>query len=156
MAIAVLDEALVRTLPSTPDEQETSPGPEPDSPSSLIVVCLTVLLPDATLHGGREHDILAKSAWQDTAEWAAFGEPALAKEYLHISKEPYARVPTDSEIDEIIELATAAVDDPHAEDRNALEQEGLSATLLNGVWVIDDAFHNPRRMAARVTNLVSC
>ncbi|MGW4057795.1 hypothetical protein ACWEGE_05925 [Amycolatopsis sp. NPDC004747] len=146
---------LTRTLVPDAAEQEDVPGQALDFVSSLIAVCLALLLQDATLHGGREHDIIAREAWTDAAELAAYADPKLAEEYLHVPDKPYARVPTWSEVETVIDLAATAADDLHAVDRAALENEGLPARMIDGVWVIDGEFRNPRRMAARVATLVT-
>ncbi|MEW2507924.1 hypothetical protein AB0878_46425 [Amycolatopsis sp. NPDC047767] len=146
---------LTRTLVPDAAEQEDVPGQALDFVSSLIAVCLALLLQDAALHGGGEHDIVAKAAWTDAAELAAYADPKLAEEYLHVPDKPYARVPAWGEVETVIDLAVTAADDPHAVDRATLENEGLPARMMDGVWVIDGEFRNPRRMAARVATLVT-
>jgi hypothetical protein len=146
---------LTRSLVPDAADEEDVPGQALDFLSSLIAVCLALLLQDAGLHGGGEHDIIAKAAWVDAAELVAYADPALAEEYLHAPDKPYARVPTWSEVEAVIDLAATAADDPHAHDRAALASEGLPARMMDGVWVIDGEFRNPRRMAARVAALVA-
>ncbi|MBE8519387.1 hypothetical protein ILP97_18045 [Amycolatopsis sp. H6(2020)] len=148
-----LSDLTCTLVPDAADEDV--PGQALDFVSSLIAVCLALLLQDASLHGGGEHDIIAKAAWTDAAELAAYADPKLAEEYLHVPDKPYARVPTWSEVETVIDLAATAADDPHAVDRATLESEGLPARMMDGVWVIDGEFRNPRRMAARVATLVT-
>ncbi|MFI5563364.1 hypothetical protein ACIA2T_29125 [Amycolatopsis japonica] len=145
---------LTCSLVPDADEQSIIPGQALDFLSSLMSACLALLLQDATLHGGGEYDVIAKSTWACTAELVAYADPELADEYLYAPDKPYARVPTWSEVKGVIDLAATAADDPYAEDRAALEQEDLPAEMLDGVWVVDGTFHNPRRVAARAATLV--
>lgn len=140
-------------LASTPMDAEDVPGRALPFLASLIAVCMALLLHDATLHGGNEHDLIAKTAWAHTRQWAAFAEPTLVEGYLYQPDQPYAQVASETEVHAVIDLAMAAEDDPHAELRTAFEQEGLTVHLIDGVWVVDNDRRNPRRQAARVATL---
>lgn len=122
--------------------------------SSLIAVCLAQLLQDARLRGGSEADAVARAAWGQAQEWAAFAEDKHVERFLQASTEAGARVVTAGEVQEVVELAMAAADDQHAELLAALEAEGIAAELINGVWVIDGDFRNPLRVAARASTLI--
>lgn len=144
---------VVVTLASTPLDTEDVPGQEQSFLASLLAVCLALLLQDATLHGGGTRDLIARTAWVEARKWAAFAEPALVERYLYLPKQPYAQVASDTQVQAVIDLATEAEDDPHAELRATFEQEGLTVHLIDGVWVIDDDRRTPRRHAARVATL---
>jgi hypothetical protein len=144
---------LVAALVAGESTDADVPGQAESFLASLVAVCLALLTRDASLYGGGERDLIAQKAWNDAKECAAFAEPELVEGYLRQPAQPYAQVATATEVQAVIDLATEAADDPHAELRAALEQEGISATLIDGVWVIDNDHHNPRRQAARVATL---
>ncbi|MET9629468.1 hypothetical protein ABZX92_18600 [Lentzea sp. NPDC006480] len=121
--------------------------------SSVIAVVLAQLLQDARLRGGSEADVIARSAWEKAQEWAAYAEDRHVERLLHASTEAGARVVTESEVQEVVELATAAADDQHAETIAALETEGFTAEIMNGVWVVEGDFRNAVRAAARAITL---
>ncbi|WP_186762878.1 hypothetical protein [Lentzea tibetensis] len=139
------------TTSLVPGEDETRDDGEL---SSLIAVCLAQLLQDARLRGGSEADAVARAAWEQAQEWAAFAEDKHVERFLQASTEAGARVVTAGEVQEVVELAMAAADDQHAELLAALEAEGITAELMNGVWVIDGDFRNPLRVAARASTLI--
>ncbi|EHR58960.1 phospholipase D-like domain-containing protein [Saccharomonospora cyanea] len=144
---------IIRSLSPSDDECRTTPSQALSFMSSLTAVCLTLLCQDANLHGGTEHDLIAKAAWNSAREWVPFAEPELVENYLYLPNQPYARVASHAEVTALIELATAAADDPHAELRAAFENEGLAVQHIDRVWVADGQFHNPRRIAARIATL---
>jgi hypothetical protein len=144
---------IVTALASTPMDAEDIPGHAQPFLASLIAVCLALLRQDATLHGGGEHDLIARAAWAQARGWAAFAEPALVEGYLYQPEQPHAQVASETEVQAVIDLAVEAEDDPHAELRTAFDQDGLAAVLMDGVWVVDDDRRNPRRQAARVATL---
>ncbi|KJK51668.1 hypothetical protein UK23_05980 [Lentzea aerocolonigenes] len=144
---------LVCALVPSDDEERESPGQLLGYQSSMIAVCLGLLLQDASLHGGSEHDVIARSAWDAAGDWAAYAEPELVEEYLYVPDQPYARVASAAEVTAVIDLATAVIDDPDAALRDAFEREGLPARKIRGVWVVDGEFRNPRRIAAQVATL---
>lgn len=144
---------LVHALLPADEETNALPGRTISYQCSLTAVCLALLFQGASPHGGGEHDIIAKAAWEAGRESAAFADRRLAVEYLHRAAQPHARVVSESEVDEIIHLAEAAVDDPRAEVRAAFAQAGLPARLVDGVWVVDGEFRNPRRTAAHAATV---
>jgi hypothetical protein len=146
---------LVRALVPTDAEDQASPGQVMTYQTSMIAVCLALLLQDASPHGGGRHDAIAKTAWDTAGEWAAYAEPALVTGYLHVSEQPYARVASEAEVAAVVDLAMAAADDPHAELRDAFDREGVPATFVDGVWVVDGEFRNPRRVAAQVATMAT-
>lgn len=119
----------------------------------MTAVCLALLFQGASPHGGGEHDIIAKAAWEAARESVAFADRRLVVEYLHRAAQPHARVVSESEVDEIIHLAEAVVDDPRAEVRAAFAQARLPTRLVDGVWVVDGEFRNPRRTAAQAATV---
>lgn len=144
---------VVQSLPPTDDEYRTTPSQALSFMSSLTAVCVALLTQDANLHGGGEHDVVARAAWNPARDWIPFAEPQLVEAYLYLPEQAHARVASHSEVAAIIDLATAAADDPHAELRAAFEHEGLPVQHIDGVWVADGQFHNPRRIAARIATL---
>ncbi|NKE61180.1 hypothetical protein FXN61_32170 [Lentzea sp. PSKA42] len=64
-----------------------------------------------------------------------------------------ARVVSTSEVEEIVELAMAASDDPLADALEALAQDGLHVERINGAWVVETG-RSPLRAAARVATLL--
>jgi len=144
---------VVAALPPTDEEYRSTPSQALSFMSSLTAVCLALLFQDANPHGGTEHDLIAKAAWNSAREWAPFAESHLVEAYLYLPEQAHARVATQTEVETVIELATAAADDPHAELHAALEHEGLPVQLIDGVWVADGEFRNPRRIAARIATL---
>ncbi|WP_309116498.1 hypothetical protein, partial [Saccharothrix sp.] len=144
---------LVHALLPDDDETDALPGRTISYQCSLTAVCLALLFQDASPHGGRERDIIAKAAWEAAREFVAFADRRLAVEYLHSAAQAHARVVSESEVDEIIHLAEAVVDDPRAELRAAFAQAGLRAQLMDGVWVVDGEFRNPRRTAAQAATV---
>ncbi|MFI9812556.1 phospholipase D-like domain-containing protein [Saccharothrix variisporea] len=144
---------LVHALVPDDDEADDVPGRAISYQYSLTAVCLALLFQGATLHGGGERDVIARAAWEAGRESAAFADRRLTTEYLHEATQPHARVVTESEVENVIALAEAVVDDPHAEVRAAFEQAGLSVRLVDGVWVRDGDFRNPRRAAAEVATI---
>jgi hypothetical protein len=144
---------LVRALVPTDEEDRESPGQLMAYQTSMISVCLALLFQNASPHGGGEHDVIAKAAWDAAGEWAAYAEPALVAGYLYVPQQPYARVATSAEVTAVVDLAVAAADDPHAELRDAFERAGLPVAHIDGVWVVDGEFRNPRRTAAHVATM---
>jgi hypothetical protein len=148
-------ERIVAALVAVEPTDADVPGQTESFLASLVAVCLTLLTRNASLHGGTERDLVAQKAWDAAKECAAFADPGLVEGYLRLPAQPYAQVATATEVQAVIDLATEAADDPHAELRAALEQEGIPATLRDGVWVIDNDHHNPRRQAAYVATLAT-
>jgi hypothetical protein len=146
---------ILTALVASESAEADLPGQTESFLASLVAVCLALLTRDASLHGGSERDLIAQKAWNTAKEWAAFADPELVEGCLRQPAQPYAQVATATEVKAVIDLATDAADDPHAELRATLTQEGIPATLINGVWVIDNDHRNPRRQAARVATLAA-
>ncbi|MET0134803.1 MAG: hypothetical protein ABW215_14570 [Kibdelosporangium sp.] len=145
---------LVHAIVPTEDDQAEATGDELDEANALIAIGLALLLQGANLHGGAGADLIAKSAWDECQEWAAYAEESLIDRYLVHSTQLHAVVTTESEVQAVVELAMAAADDPNAELVAALEAEGFHAELMDGVWVIDGDFRTPLRAAARAATLI--
>jgi hypothetical protein len=145
---------LVHALRPSEDEQARASSEQMSELSSLVAICLALLLQEANLHGGAGADVIARSAWDEGQEWAAFAEEEVVAKFLTPSTQVHARVATESEVQAVVELALAAADDPHAEVLAALSAEGLNAELMDGVWVIDGDFRTPLRVAARAATLI--
>jgi hypothetical protein len=144
---------VVKALVPTEDELGHTPGQAQTYVSSLIAVCLALLLQDANLLGGNAHDAIAKDAWDSAGELPAYADVSLAEGYLCVPEQAYARVATAGEVSDVVDLAMTAADDPHAELRAAFELDGLDVREMDGVWVCDGDFRNPRRVAARIATL---
>lgn len=143
---------VTQALAITPDEDRHAPGDALSYTSSLIAVCLALLGQETTPGSGDETDLIARAAWRSVGEWAAYAELELVRGYLYPPEQPYARVAAESEAEAIIALA--AEGDPRAELQAVLEAHDLPATWMEGVWVADGTFRNPRRIAAHVATLV--
>jgi hypothetical protein len=145
---------LVGALVPSKEEQDETPNRGMAYLSSLIAVCLAMLLQNASLHGGAERDVIAKAAWDHGHEWAAFAEEQIVDAFVHSSAQADARVVTTTEVRDVVELAMTAADDPHAEALATLEAEGITAQRIDGVWVVDGTFRNPLRVAARAVTVI--
>jgi hypothetical protein len=144
---------LVHVLPPTDEEYQDLPGQAVDVANSLTAVCVALLLQDASLSGTHEHDRIARTAWQRTRNWIAFADPHLMADYLYPPNAEHARVAGEAEITSLIEFTTDAEDDPDALLRMAFQNADIPATRLDGAWVVDGAFRNPRRFAARTATI---
>ncbi|MFB9301959.1 hypothetical protein [Kibdelosporangium philippinense] len=145
---------LVHALRPTEDDQSSASGEQLDELYALIAIGLALLLQDANLHGGAGADLIARSAWDEVQELAAFADESVVDKFLVHSTQLHARVATESEVQSVVELAMATADDPNAEIIAALEGEGLQAELMDSVWVIDGDFRTPLRAAARAATLI--
>jgi hypothetical protein len=121
---------------------------------ALVAVGLALMSETATLHGGRQQDLVFQRTWGAVGKWAAQAEPDLIDHYLYQPAQTYSRVTDRQDVDAVIELATAALDDPHALLRAALEAEGVDADCIDGLWVSDCGSAKPRGYAARVATLI--
>lgn len=144
---------LVQVLPPTDEEYQNLPGPAVDFANSLAAICVTLLLQDASLSGTDEHDRIARTAWLRTRNWIAFADPNLVADYLYLPSAEHARVAGEAEITSLIEFTTDAEDDPDALLRMAFQNADIPATRLDGAWVVDGDFRNPRRFAARTATI---
>jgi hypothetical protein len=148
-----LRDLLCALWPSDEDQTNASSEQLADL-SSLIAIGLALLLQEANLHGGAGADLIARFAWDECQEWAAYAEEPVIARFLVPSTQPHARVTSESEVQAVVELAMAAADDPNAEVIAALDAEGFHAELIDGVWVIDGDFRTPLRVAARAATLI--
>ncbi len=144
---------LVQVLPPTDEEYQDLPGLAVDFANSLAAVCVALLLQDASLSGTDEHDRIARTAWQRTRNWIAFADPRLVADYLYQPNAEHARVAGEAEITSLIEFTIDAEDDPDALLRMAFQNADIPATRLDGAWVVDGEFRNPRRFAARTATI---
>jgi hypothetical protein len=144
---------IVEVLPPTDDEYEKLPGQAVDFANSLAATCMALLLQDASLSGAGDYDRIARTAWQATHTWIAFADVSLVADYLYPLAADHARVAGEAEIAGLIEFAADAEDDPDALLRMAFEKEDIPAVRLDGAWVVDGEFRNPRRFAARTATI---
>jgi hypothetical protein len=121
---------------------------------ALTAVGLALLSQSATLHGGRPEDLVLQRTWEAVGKWAAGAEPDLIDHYLYQPAQTYSRVADRDEVDAVMRLARAKIDDPYAGLRAALESEGVDVDLIDGAWVADCGSANPRRQAARIGTLI--
>jgi hypothetical protein len=144
---------LVKAVAPTDEEYESLPGQAVDYANSLAAAGMALLLQDASLTGADDHDRIARTAWQATRAWIAFGDPSLVADYLYPLAADHARVAGEAEIAGLVEFAADAEDDPDALLRMAFEKEDIPAVRLDGAWVVDGDFRNPRRFAARTATI---
>ena len=121
---------------------------------ALVAVGLGLMSQDATLNGGRERDLVLQRTWDAVGKWAARAEPDLIDHYLYQPAQSYSRVADYQEVEAVIELALAALDDPHARLRATLEEEGVDGDCVDGFWVSSCGSAQPRRVAARIGTLI--
>ncbi|MFF7750861.1 hypothetical protein ACFZCP_16715 [Streptomyces sp. NPDC007971] len=113
----------------------------------MAAVLMTLLLQDATLTGGGEHDVPAARAWTMARALIACAEPAEAEDLLIPPEQARARVAAWSEVARLIALAQE--DDPHAKVIEELAGPGLSATCEDGPWEITGTLGNPLPVVTR-------
>jgi hypothetical protein len=145
---------IVHALRPSESDQANATGEQLEELNALIAIGLALLLQEANLHGGAGPDLIARSAWNESQEWVAYADESVIDKFLVHSTELHARVVGESEVRAVVELAMAAADDPNAEIVAALDAEGFSAELMDGVWVIDGDFRTPLRAAARAATLI--
>jgi hypothetical protein len=135
---------------------EADDVPERGQPylGALTAVGLALMSQNATLYGGRLEDLVLQRTWQAVGKWAADAQPDLIDHYLYQPAQTYSRVAGRDEVDAVITLARATLDDPYARLRAALESEGIEADLIDGAWVADCGSANPRGQAARIGTLI--
>ncbi|MEU2054232.1 hypothetical protein [Streptomyces bungoensis] len=114
---------------------------------SMAAVVMTLLVQDATLTGGGEHDVLAARAWHRSKAMVARAELSEVEDLLLPPEQALARVTSGSEVERLIVLAQE--DDPHAEAVEEFVTAGWSATNQDGIWEITGSFGNPIPVAAR-------
>ena len=100
----------VAVMPPT----KTDDMPERGQPyvGALVAVGLALMSENATLHGGREQDLVFQRAWDAVGTWAAQAEPDLIDHYLYQPAQTYSRVADRQDVDAVVELASAAINDP--------------------------------------------
>jgi len=138
-----------------PDDQmlDELPAEAFDHLYALLAVAVTTLRHDATLHGGREADVLATEAWRDASEWVAEAHAELAEQRLLPATQPFAIVVGPRELWDTIHLARRAKQDPHAEARASLADAGLNVRLEENVWWVEGDGNAYRNAARAVTEL---
>lgn len=146
-----LAEILISTPPTGSDDM-----PDRGEPylGSLVAVGLALMSGEATLHGGRPQDIMFQHVWDEVSIWAALANPDLIDHYLYQPAQTYSRTADRDQVDRVIALAEAAVDDPNARLRAALDDTDIEADLLGGTWVTECGSAPPRRSAVRLATLV--
>jgi hypothetical protein len=144
-------QVLTAMPPTKADDMPEQGQPYIGSP---VAVGLALMSQNATLHGGREQDLVFQRAWDALGDWAAQAQPDLIDHYLYQPAQTYSRVADRQDVDAVIELASAAIDDPHARLRAALEDEGIEADYADGLWVSDCSSAKPRGNAARIGTLI--
>ncbi|SHG26203.1 hypothetical protein [Streptoalloteichus hindustanus] len=77
----------MRLLVSDEETSDELPGDAISYQCSLTAVCIALLLQDASLHGDRENDIIARSAWDAARESVAFADRRLVVEYLDVPRQ---------------------------------------------------------------------
>jgi hypothetical protein len=137
-----------------PSEADDMPECGQPYVGALVAMGLALMSQTATLHGGRQQDLVFQRTWDAVGKWAAQAEPDLIDHYLYQPAQTYSRVTDRQDVDAVIELATAALDDPHALLLAALEAEGVDADYVDGLWVSDCGSAKPRGYAARVGTLI--
>jgi hypothetical protein len=115
---------------------------------------LALLSGEATLSGGRPRDIVFQQTWDRVSLWAAMANPDLIDHYLYQPAQTYSRVADREQVDFVIALAQAVVEDPDARIRAAFDQHGIGAVSIDGAWVAECGSAQPRALAVRLATLV--
>jgi len=145
-----LAEVLVRTPPAgdeIPQRGEPYLG-------ALIAVGLALMRGEATFSGGRPSDIVFQRTWDQVSLWAAMANPDLIDHYLYQTTQAYSRVADREQVDAVIALAQAVVEDPNALIRAAFEEEGIDSVFVDGAWVAECGSAQPRALAVRLATLI--
>jgi hypothetical protein len=152
---APLCDALI-ALP--PGDDEAVPDRALDFLGSLAAVGLALLVQDASLHGGREHDLILRRAWEAVRFYTAMAEPELSGQYLYQPAQSYTRVAGLAGVEAIIALALDYEDDPDAGVRAAVDEaageKGWHVEFDEGVWVVSAGRATPRLVAGRIATVV--
>ena len=141
---------VVGALTADPAGRADAPAQSHSYLGSLLAVCLTLLLQDASLHGGAPADVVARRAWKAAFDLAAQADPAIVEAMLLTSTQADARLVTSSEVAAVVALARDALDDPHAESLAGLASDGFDVQRHDGVWIVRGKVRNTPRVAARV------
>lgn len=152
---APLADAII-ALPPTADE--AVPDRALDFLGSLTAVGLALLAQDASLHGGREQDLILRRAWEAASLYAATAELDLSKQYLYQPAEGYSRVAGLAGVETVIELAQDYVNDSnaavHAAVDDAAAEKGWDVEFADGLWIVSAAHATPRLVAAKIATVV--
>ncbi|MDV3136762.1 hypothetical protein [Mycobacterium sp. 29Ha] len=152
---APLADALA-ALPPTKDEE--LPERALDFLGSLTAVGLALLGQNASLHGGREQDLLLRRIWDAVWLYAAMAEPGLSEQYLYQPPQGYSRVAGLAGVEAMIKRAQELVDDADAGVRSAVDEvaaeKGWEVEYTDGVWVVSAGRAVPRVVAGRVATVV--
>lgn len=146
-----LAEVLIATSPAgneIPERGEPYLG-------ALMAVGLALMASEATLHGGRPRDITFQQVWDQVSIWAAMANPDLIDHFLYQPAQTYSRVADREQVDSVIALARAVVEDPHARISAAIRDAGIDAVYIGGAWVADCGSAKPRPLAVRLATLIS-
>ena len=145
-----LAEVLIRTPPAADEIPERG---EPYL-GALIAVALALMSGEATLHGGRPRDIVFQRTWDRVSLWAAMANADLIDHYLYQPTQTYSRVADREQVDAVIALAQAVVEDPNARLRAAFDEEGIDSVFVDGAWVAQCGSTQPRTLAVRLATLI--
>ncbi|TMS54784.1 hypothetical protein [Mycobacterium sp. DBP42] len=143
-------------LPPTADEEV--PDRALDFLGSLAAVGLALLAQGASLHGGREQDLIFRKAWEAASLHAAMAEIGLSEQYLYQPAEGYSRVAGLAGVESVIELAQDYVNDSNAAVRTAVEdaaaEKGWDVKFGDGLWIVSAAQATPRAVAAKIATVI--
>lgn len=146
----------IAALPPTADE--AIPDRALDFLGSLTAVGLALLAQDASLHGGRERDLIFKKAWETASLYAAMAEIELSEQYLYRPAEGYSRVAGLAGVEAVIELAQDYIHDSNAAARTAVDdavaEKGWNVEFDDGLWLVSAAQANPRLVAAKIATVI--
>lgn len=152
---APLCDALI-SLP--PGDDEAVPDRALDFLGSLAAVGLALLVQDASLHGGREQDLVLRRAWEAVRFHTAMAEPELSEQYLYQPTQSYTRVAGLAGVEAIIASAVDYENDPDAGVRAAVDEaaaeKGWHVDFDDGVWLVSAARATPRLVAGRIATVI--
>ncbi|WP_146108348.1 hypothetical protein V5P93_002108 [Actinokineospora auranticolor] len=148
----VVAEVAVAVQPSEAELADL-PGDVTEFAVSLSALCVALLRQDAVFDGPGTHDRVATTAWRRTRDLIPYAVPGAVAPLLLTATRPHARVAVESELDDLVELATVAEDDPDAMLRLRFAEADIPATRFDGAWIVEGEFRNPRRFAARAATL---
>lgn len=141
-----------------PTEDEELPERALDFLGSLAAVGLALLGQNASLHGGREQDLILRRAWDAVWLHAALAEPELTEQYLYQPPQGYSRVAGLAGVEAMIAHAQELVDDADAGVRSAVDEiaaeKGWDVEYSDGIWVVSAGRAVPRVVAGRVATVI--
>ena len=147
-------ECLAEVLTRTPPARDEIPERGEPYLGALIAVGLALMSGEAKLHGGRPRDIAFQRTWDQVSLWAAMANPELIDHYLYRPAQTYSRVADREQVDDVIALAQAVVEDPNARIRASLDEIGIDAVFVHGAWVAECSSGQPRAVALRLATLI--